>query len=119
MLRLEFAHYDYKRRETISAKDFALSMVAAADASHLGKLLDRVEDLSEHPHLRDMRISLKEFKQFAELRTKLGPFSLALFAYGKANGLLTMKDFKRAASQVTPQHLMGLVCACKHIYTFY
>ncbi|KAG2245283.1 hypothetical protein Bca52824_092883 [Brassica carinata] len=100
MLRLEFAHYDYKRRGTISAKDFALSMVAAADASHLGKLLDRVEDLSEHPHLQDTRISLKEFKQFAELRSKLGPFSLALFAYGKANGLLTMKDFKRAASQV-------------------
>ncbi|CAN6985290.1 unnamed protein product [Brassica rapa subsp. trilocularis] len=100
MLRLEFAHYDYKRRGTISAKDFALSMVAAADASHLGKLLDRVEDLSEHAHLQDVRISLKEFKQFAELRSKLGPFSLALFAYGKANGLLTMKDFKRAASQV-------------------
>ncbi|CAH8328464.1 unnamed protein product [Eruca vesicaria subsp. sativa] len=100
MLRLEFAHYDYKRRGTISAKDFALSMVAAADASHLGKLLDRVEDLSEHPHLHDIRISLKEFKQFAELRSKLGPFSLALFAYGKANGLLTMKDFKRAAYQV-------------------
>ncbi|CAH2077289.1 unnamed protein product [Thlaspi arvense] len=100
MLRLEFAHYDYKRRGTIAAKDFALSMVAAADASHLGKLLDRVDDLSEQPHLRDIRISLKEFKQFDELRSKLGPFSLALFAYGKANGLLTMKDFKRAASQV-------------------
>uniref|UniRef100_A0A1J3HRX6 Calcium uptake protein 1, mitochondrial n=1 Tax=Noccaea caerulescens TaxID=107243 RepID=A0A1J3HRX6_NOCCA len=100
MLRLEFAHYDYKRRGTISAKDFALSMVAAADASHLSKLIDRVEDLDKHEHLRDIRISLKEFKQFDELRSKLGPFSLALFAYGKANGLLTMKDFKRAASQV-------------------
>ncbi|CAL9227677.1 unnamed protein product [Arabidopsis halleri] len=100
MLRLEFGHYDYKQRGNISAKDFALSMVAAADASHLSKLLDRVESLTEHPHLRDMRISLKEFKQFDELRSKLGPFSLALFAYGKANGLLTMRDFKRAASQV-------------------
>ncbi|CAA7041560.1 unnamed protein product [Microthlaspi erraticum] len=100
MLRLEFAHYDYKRRGTISAKDFALSMVATADASHLSKLIDRVDDLEKHEHLRDIRITLKEFKQFDELRSKLGPFSLALFAYGKANGLLTMKDFKRAASQV-------------------
>ncbi|XP_010526229.1 PREDICTED: calcium uptake protein 1, mitochondrial-like [Tarenaya hassleriana] len=100
MLRLEFAHYDYKGRGTISAKDFALSMVAAADASHLSKLLDRVDELHVHPHLRDIRISLEDFKQFAELRRKLGPFSLALFACGQANGLLTMKDFKRAASHV-------------------
>ncbi|KAL9330852.1 hypothetical protein ACSQ67_000462 [Phaseolus vulgaris] len=35
ILRLEFAHYDYKSQETISAKDFALSMVASADISHL------------------------------------------------------------------------------------
>lgn len=119
MLRLEFAHYDYKRRGTISAKDFALSMVAAADASHLGKLLDRVEDLSKHAHLQDVRISLKEFKQFAELRSKLGPFSLALFAYGKANGLLTMKDFKRAASQVTSSTSNGSFSIHNLVFAFY
>ncbi|KAF3447079.1 hypothetical protein FNV43_RR12259 [Rhamnella rubrinervis] len=100
ILNLEFAHYDYKLRGTISAKDFALSMVASADMSHLNSLLDRVDELNKEPHLRDMRITLEEFKSFAELRKKLHPFSLALFSYGKVNGLLTQEDFQRAASHV-------------------
>ncbi|KAL6980224.1 hypothetical protein U1Q18_021867 [Sarracenia purpurea var. burkii] len=99
MARLEFAHYDYKLRGTISAKDFALSMVASADMRHLNKLLDRVDELNGS-NLSSVRISFEEFKNFAELRKKLQPFSLALFSYGKANGLLTRKDFQRAASQV-------------------
>lgn len=101
MLNLEFSHYDYKTRGTISAKDFALSMVASADMSHLSRLLDRVDDLDNEQHLRDMRISLEEFKKFAELRKKLQPFSLALFSYGEVNGLLTKRDFQRAASNVS------------------
>ncbi|XVE53573.1 hypothetical protein DITRI_Ditri03aG0013700 [Diplodiscus trichospermus] len=100
MLRLEFDHYDYKGRGTISAKDFALSMVASADMSHLDWLLERVDELNDKPHLREIRIYLDEFKHFAELRRKLQPFSLALFSYGKINGLLTKDDFKRAASHV-------------------
>ncbi|XP_027183323.1 calcium uptake protein, mitochondrial [Coffea eugenioides] len=100
MLKLEFSHYDYKCRGTISAKDFALSMVAAADLKHLGKLHDRVDDLDKMPHISNIRITLEEFKSFAELRKKLQPFSLALFSFGEVNGLLTKGDFKRAASQV-------------------
>lgn len=100
MLRLEFAHYDYKLRGTISAKDFALSMVASADMKHLNKLLDRVDDLENEPHLRNMRVTFEEFNSFAELRRKLQPFSLALFSFGQVNGLLTRKDLQRAASQV-------------------
>ncbi|KAK8991713.1 hypothetical protein V6N11_062711 [Hibiscus sabdariffa] len=100
MLRLEFDHYDYKARGSISAKDFALSMVASADLSHLDKLLKRVDGLNDEPNLREIRINLDEFKHFAELRRKLQPFSLALFSYGKINGLLTKDDFKRAASHV-------------------
>ncbi|XP_062101394.1 calcium uptake protein, mitochondrial-like [Humulus lupulus] len=100
ILKLEFDHYDYKQRGTISAKDFALSMVASADMSHLNKLLDEADKLNDVPHLRDMRITLKEFKSFAELRKKLQPFSLALFSYGKVNGFLTREDFQRAASHV-------------------
>ncbi|XP_017617316.1 calcium uptake protein, mitochondrial-like [Gossypium arboreum] len=100
ILRLEFDHYDYKGRGTISAKDFALSMVAAADMSHLDRLLERVDALNDKPQLREVRISLDEFKHFAELRRKLQPFSLALFSYGKVNGQLTKDDFKRAASHV-------------------
>ncbi|XP_028799131.1 calcium uptake protein, mitochondrial [Neltuma alba] len=100
IIRLEFAHYDYKSRKTISAKDFALSMVASADMNHLGRLLDRVEELSDDPCFREERITFEEFKSFAELRKKLLPFSLALFSFGKANGLLTRDDFRRAASHV-------------------
>lgn len=100
MLKLEFAHYDYKFRGTISAKDFALSMVASADLKYVNKLLDRVDDIDNEPQLSHIRISFEEFKSFAELRKKLQPFSLALFCFGQANGFLTRNDFKRAASQV-------------------
>lgn len=99
MVKLEFAHYDYKLHGTISAKDFALSLVASADMNHLNKLLDRVDELNGS-NLSDLRITFEEFKNFAELRKRLHPFSIALFSYGKANGLLTRKDFQRAASQV-------------------
>ncbi|CAI9092658.1 OLC1v1027968C1 [Oldenlandia corymbosa var. corymbosa] len=100
MLRLEFAHYDYKCRGTISAKDFALSMVASADLKHLSKLLDRADDLDKVPRLSNIHFTFDDFKSFAELRKKLQPFSLALFSFGKVNGLLTKRDFKRAAYQV-------------------
>lgn len=100
MTRLEFSHYDYKKRGSISAKDFALSMVASADLSHLSKLLDRVDDMDNVPCLNGLRITFEEFKNFCELHRKLQPFSLALFSYGQVNGLLTKKDFQRAASQV-------------------
>lgn len=97
---MEFAHYDYKLRGTISAKDFALSMVASADMSLIGRLLDRVDELNNVPQLSDIRITFEEFKHFAELRRKLEPFSLALFSFGELNGQLTRKDFQRAVSQV-------------------
>uniref|UniRef100_A0A5B7B8T4 EF-hand domain-containing protein n=1 Tax=Davidia involucrata TaxID=16924 RepID=A0A5B7B8T4_DAVIN len=100
MLELEFAHYDYKSRGTISAKDFALSMVASADLRHLNKLLDRVDELNEDSHLSNACITREEFKKFGELRRRLQPFSLALFSYGEVTGLLTRKDFQRAALQV-------------------
>ncbi|KAL6523887.1 hypothetical protein OROMI_030982 [Orobanche minor] len=100
MVRLEFAHYDYKLRGSISAKDFALSVVASADLKHLNKLLDRVDDLDNQPHLLNIRITPEEFLDFAELRRKLQPFSLALFSFGQINGLLTRKDLQRAADQV-------------------
>ncbi|CAJ1944700.1 unnamed protein product [Sphenostylis stenocarpa] len=100
ILRLEFSHYDYKKKGTISAKDFALSLVASADVNHIRKLLDRVEELNKDQQLRDSRLTYKEFQSFAELRKKLQPFSLAIFSYGKVNGVLTKTDFQRAASQV-------------------
>ncbi|XP_011017911.1 PREDICTED: calcium uptake protein 1 homolog, mitochondrial-like [Populus euphratica] len=100
ILRLEFAHYDYRSCGTISAKDFALSLVASADIRHISKLLDRVDEASNEPQIRDIRITLEEFKSFAELRRQLQYLSLAIFSHGKVNGVLTRKDFQRASSQV-------------------
>ncbi|BAT76259.1 hypothetical protein VIGAN_01423700 [Vigna angularis var. angularis] len=100
ILRLEFSHYDYNKRGSITAKDFALSLVASADVNHISKLLDRVEELNRDQQLRELRLTFKEFQDFAELRKKLQSFSLAIFSYGKVNGALTKTDFQRAASQV-------------------
>ncbi|KAL8094660.1 hypothetical protein AgCh_036260 [Apium graveolens] len=100
ILRLEFRHYDYNSRGAISAKDFALSMVASADMKHIDKFLDIVNELDNEPRLRDIRITFEEFKNFDELRKKLRPLSMAIFSYGRMNGLLTKADFQRAASQV-------------------
>lgn len=99
-MRLEFSHYDYNKKGSISAKDFALSLVASADIDHINKLLDRVDEINSDPQLRDIRITFEEFRAFAELRKKLQSFSLAIFSYGKVNGVLTKTDFQRAASQV-------------------
>lgn len=100
ILQLEFAHYDCKLRGTISAKDFALSLVASADLSQVNKLLDRVDEIGNEPKLRPIRITYKEFKDFADLRKQLQYLSLAIFTYGKVNGVLTKRDFQRAASKV-------------------
>uniref|UniRef100_A0A0E0CND6 EF-hand domain-containing protein n=1 Tax=Oryza meridionalis TaxID=40149 RepID=A0A0E0CND6_9ORYZ len=100
IVRLEFIHYDVKSSKTISVKDFALSMVASADMNHVNKLLDRVDDFDDYPDLKDLRITFEEFKAFADLRRKLEPFAMAIFSYGKVNGLLTKQDLKRAATHV-------------------
>lgn len=103
-MKLEFAHYDFKSNGTISGKDFALSLVAAADIGDVNKLLDLVEELDDDPRLRDIGISFKEFEDFAALRRELQSFSLAIVSYGRANGTLTKRDFQRAASQVCTNH---------------
>jgi hypothetical protein len=48
----------------------------------------------------DVYLQLQEFKAFADLRRRLKPLSMAIFAYGKVNGLLTKEDLKRAAQHV-------------------
>ncbi|KAK3032234.1 hypothetical protein RJ639_035527 [Escallonia herrerae] len=59
ILRLEFAHYDYNSAGTISAKDFALSMIASADMKNINKFLDRVDEITNEPGLRNIRVTLK------------------------------------------------------------
>lgn len=103
IIRLEFSHYDVKSMETIPAKDFALSMVASADMNHISKLLDKVDMLDNDPYLKHLRITFEEFKAFADLRRRLEPLTLAIFAYGEVNGLLKKHDLMRAA-----QHVCGV-----------
>ncbi|XP_030478260.1 calcium uptake protein, mitochondrial [Cannabis sativa] len=100
ILWLEFSHYDHKSQGTISAKDFALSLVASADINHINKLLNRVDKIETEPRLADIRITFEEFKEFANLRKQLQSFSLAIFSYGEVKSSLTKMDFQRAASQV-------------------
>ncbi|KAL8171146.1 hypothetical protein V2J09_022950 [Rumex salicifolius] len=117
MLRLEFAHYDYLAQGSISAKDFALSMIASADINHINKLLDRAGEIDRDPHLSMLRITEDEFRMFAELRKKLEPFSWALFSFGKISGLLTKADFQRAALQVCNVQLSeNLVDIVFHVF---
>ena len=54
-----------KSSKTIPVKDFALSMVASADMSHINKLLDRVDDLDDNPDLKDLYITFE-----------VGPFAI-------------------------------------------
>lgn len=115
MLRLEFAHYDHKSEGSISAKDFVLSMVASADMGYIDKFLDEVDELNNDPSLRDRRVSYEEFKNFAMLRKRLEHFSMALFSYGKVNGLLSKKDFKRAAHQVYTYSLSLTSLTCNSL----
>ncbi|RYQ85925.1 hypothetical protein Ahy_B10g105569 [Arachis hypogaea] len=96
----KFAHYDYNKKGTISAKDFALSLVAVANINHINKLLDMVEEMNDDSHLRNIKITFQEFEAFAELRKQLEFFSLSIFSYGKINGELTKSYFQRVASQV-------------------
>ena len=45
-------------------------------------------------------LGLQEFKAFADLRRRLESLTMAIFAYGQVNGLLTKQDLKRAAQHV-------------------
>ena len=92
---------------TIQREEYQLkilpSMVASANVNHIDKLLDRADEIKTKPHLRDIRVTFEEFKEFADLHKKLQSFMLAIFNYGKINWVLTKNNFQRAAFQVNIQ----------------
>lgn len=63
-----------------------------------------------------LMMQFQEFKAFAELRKRLQPLALAIFSYGKVNGLLTKKDFQHAATHVLLQHSYCWVSTFSHVY---
>eukprot|EP00249_Psilotum_nudum_P014966 c25095_g1_i1 orf=292-1770(+) len=100
IVRLEFSHYDFCNRGSISAKDLGLAMVAAADLSHLNQYLDRVDALGNEACFKNYRISFEEFRNFSQLRKMLSILAFALRSFGETCDMLTKADFQRAASQV-------------------
>lgn len=54
---LEFAYYDFEQRGSVSASDFAMSMVTSANPTLLDNYLDRVANIADIPHFQDMRIT--------------------------------------------------------------
>lgn len=62
IIRLEFAHYDYWDHGSISAKDFGLSLVAAANLSHINYYLDCVNALGNDASFKDCRVSFEVCK---------------------------------------------------------
>ncbi|KAK3002216.1 hypothetical protein RJ639_021217 [Escallonia herrerae] len=72
-----------------------LSMVASADMKNINKFLDRVDEITN-----ELGLTFEEFNNFAELRKRLLPLSMALFSHGKVDGQLTKQDFQRAAYHV-------------------
>ncbi|TQD88396.1 hypothetical protein C1H46_026055 [Malus baccata] len=51
----------------------------------INKLLDRVDEIENDTHLKDIKITYKEFKDFAELHKNLQSFSGSLNSYGEVN----------------------------------
>ncbi|KAJ6857455.1 hypothetical protein NC651_038992 [Populus alba x Populus x berolinensis] len=101
---LRLAHHDYRSCGTISAKDFALSLVASADIRHISKLLDRVDEVSNEPQIRDIRITFEEFKNFAELRRQLH-----LLNCQNSAAIIDEKELELA---VLPNHVKYCVSVC-------
>ncbi|KAG0470309.1 hypothetical protein HPP92_016473 [Vanilla planifolia] len=101
ILRLEFDHYDVETKGSISAKDFALSMVSCADIKNINKFLDRVDVLDNNLYLKDKRITFEEFKAFADLRKRLHLLPSAFSCFEEVHGLLTKEDFRGAAFHVS------------------
>ncbi|KAK3001275.1 hypothetical protein RJ639_020815, partial [Escallonia herrerae] len=64
ILRLEFTHYDYNSVGTISAKDFALSMVASAEMKNINKFLDRVDKITNEPGLKRHMRYIRRIQEF-------------------------------------------------------
>eukprot|EP00899_Mesostigma_viride_P015406 jgi/Mesvir1/23867/Mv10663-RA.1 len=92
----EFRLYDVRGSGTISARQFAWSLIASADHDHLDKYLGRILTLTEYSE----RIWFDEFVAFANLRLGLRTLMMALTAYQNVTGSVLKKDFKRAAKLV-------------------
>ncbi|WIA10401.1 hypothetical protein OEZ85_010593 [Tetradesmus obliquus] len=97
MLRLEFAHYDTAGKGSISGADLANSLVTAADVRRVDALLDKAEQLP--PQLAAARISYKDFKAMAALRSSIYSLYFALDFCTQIERPLSREDFAKLISK--------------------
>eukprot|EP00882_Tetradesmus_deserticola_P020479 GHRQ01022126.1.p1 GENE.GHRQ01022126.1~~GHRQ01022126.1.p1 ORF type:complete len:497 (+),score=187.27 GHRQ01022126.1:565-2055(+) len=97
MLRLEFAHYDTTGKGIMTGADFANSLVTAADVRRVDELLDKAAQLP--PQLASARITYKDFKAMASLRSSIYSLSFALDFCTQIERPLSREDFAKLISK--------------------
>ncbi|KAI8922498.1 hypothetical protein DFJ77DRAFT_446851 [Powellomyces hirtus] len=103
VLKLEFHQFNVDpATETISMKEFALSLINYAPAKTLPKLIARADALPTYPE----RVSFGQFYEFDQMvRTRLHDLGLAYRLYNSMESGLDRADFKRVVKAVTKTDL--------------
>lgn len=105
MARLEFAWYDHRGVGSITARDFALSVVGCAKLKHLDEYLDKIDAMPEG--LATKSVSLSEFKDFRGVWRRLRRLAVALEFWRQVSGQdWTPGDFVNVV-----QRVMGVALA--------
>ncbi|DBB15580.1 TPA: hypothetical protein ACH3X3_003794 [Trebouxia sp. C0006] len=103
IVRLEFAHYDFKNQGYMSGKDFARSVVCSVHTNQIEEYLAKVDALPGN--LTGAKISYDDFQEFASLRKELHKLQVALEFYQKTTGQFNFDDLKRAVQKVMKRNL--------------
>ena len=99
MTRLEYEWYNYKGTGSISARDFALSIVGCARLKHVDGYLDKVHEMPAT--LANKKISFEEFKAFRAVWARLKRLSVALEFWRSSSGLpFSPKEFQSLVKRV-------------------
>ncbi|KAJ3037042.1 hypothetical protein HDV00_002110 [Rhizophlyctis rosea] len=103
ILKLEFYQFDVEpSNETISMKDFGLSIISYAEEKRLKHLAERVENLPQY----EERVSFGQFYEFDHMiRTRLHDLGLAYKYYTSMGGGFSKDDFRRIVAAVTRTEL--------------
>eukprot|EP01027_Heterolobosea_sp_BB2_P009034 GEZU01013376.1.p1 GENE.GEZU01013376.1~~GEZU01013376.1.p1 ORF type:complete len:327 (-),score=98.37 GEZU01013376.1:37-1017(-) len=97
ILYIEFNHFDVHGTGELSPRDFALSLIAHTNLSHMSDYVKRAEALRN----REGKITFEKFQQFRELLRNLDDIQEAMIMYRTGvNGAFTKEDFVRAAKVI-------------------
>ena len=99
LVRLEFKWYDYSNIGSISARDFALSVVGCARLKHIDGYLTKIEEMPDA--LADERLTYADFQAFRGVWRHLRKLSVALEFWRDSSGQdFTPEDFRSVISRV-------------------